>query len=628
MRVYIIIILLSLLPLHQYGQQGRSKEDSIRFYLEKADAHLYENLAIAIPLLQKAERLAGSSSSERLSGDVAHSFAVAYYIKGAYDTSLAYFLSAGEQYAKAAYPVGRAKSFIGQGLIQQGIDRHEQAEIFFRKAIEAYREAGDFAAASPAFLNIAISEIEQGNLAKAEEHLEIAQKLAAEAGRTNIEHMVLNNLGEVAFKKGHPEAAIQFYQKVLNHEVPPNGWEKSFSNAGLARAYNVLGAYERAEKLGMKSFGYAKKTNSLWDLDRNTRVLYEIYKSKGDYEKALAYHEINEKYRDSLYDQQRVRQVNMSQLKTKEADNLRLELENERAERALTWNRNLIVLLVLLAIFLSTSVLFYRRSIREKSRFNQELEQKNQTILGQNQKIREVNRQLDRLNHAKDRLFSVLSHDLRSPIGSIEQVLMLMKNDSFSEEEKVQLLDELLEQVGATSLMLNNLLHWANTQIEGVEAKPEATDLPVEVDKILKVYAMALRTKGIKIVHKTTQKPLMIMADRGQLSIIIHNLVSNAIKFTRERGQIQINYQASAENVIFRIKDEGEGISEEKLRQIRSTDARITSEVGTSREVGTGLGLLLIKQFIPLNKAQLRVTSVPGEGAVFQIRFLKALQMN
>jgi signal transduction histidine kinase len=287
-----------------------------------------------------------------------------------------------------------------------------------------------------------------------------------------------------------------------------------------------------------------------------------------------------------------------------------------------------VAILVVLAIFLTVLLLIYGKNVRQKNLFNEELKQKNKTILEQNDLISRRNKELDELNKTKVRLFSILSHDLRSPIGSIEQILQMIKEGDFSDEEKIDLLDEMLVQVSGTSQMLHNLLHWANSQMDGDRVNFEDVSLPNKIEKVLGAHYFAINNKGITLTHVVPQNLPQITADIGQLSVILHNLLSNAIKYTREGKEIKITYLERAEKVLLKIKDGGEGISPGKIREIMSFSTRLSSEVGTRMEMGTGLGLLLVKQFLQLNKAEMEIDSYPGEGAEFTISFLKSTKAN
>ena len=606
------------------GTTARTEKqvDSLDFYLQNARQLVYEDISEAFHYLEKAEKLAGSAGKSLLA-DVYHDYAVAYYIKGEYGLSLDYFLDAMEIYRSENDSMGIAKCLIGNGLILQGIDRHEEAINYFKQAIEKYRESGNFANSSPSYLNISISQIETGSFDLALQNLQKAIELSRESGRVGIEHLALNKQGEINFLRQNYKEAIIFHQKVLNHEETPNGWEKSYARAGLAQALLKINELKAAEENAVKALEYSEKNESLWDLERNTKILSEVFAAKGEMGNAYELLQKNRLYKDSLYNRNKLREINFLQLKSKEADNQRLQAENEIAKQKLYINRGLTVFLILILLILIALIVFMRRTSRQKERFMQELARKNKTITSQNELISRQNEKLTELDKSKNRLFSILSHDLRSPIGSLEQILELIKSGSLTEEEKARLLDEMYIQLSGTSTMLHNLLHWAGSQMENSQVIREKIELSEKVEKVMEAHYLTARNKEIKIRHEIPEQLPQIEADRGQLAVILHNLISNAIKFTRKGEQVRVYYEENNEGLKLRIFDGGEGITEDKIKEIKDISTRMFSEKGTNMEVGTGLGLLLVKEFLKANNASLDIKSYPGKGSEFIITFSK-----
>lgn len=602
--------------------------DSVTVYLGEAMTYVYDDFPRALVYLKKADSLAEKSRNIEARSRVAHSFGLAYYVKGDYGPSLQYFLKASELFRKQGDMVGIAKGLIGQGLIQQGIDRHTEAISLFREAIEAYKQADQYAASNPAYLDIAISEIELKEYRQARENLERAISLSKEAGRKDVEHMSLNKLGELSFLEGDTETSVAFHNMVLFDESEPTGWEKSFAHAGLAQAFGKQGKFSLAQEHGLLAMDFAEKAHSLWDLERNSKILSEIFFEMDSLEKAYEYLSLNQKYKDSLYNQEKLREINLMQLESKESENRRLLAEKEAAEKRLLINRIITFLLVLLTLFLILLLVLFQKKKMQEQLFHKKLEEKNKTILEQNQLITERNKELDGVNRSKDRFFSILSHDLKSPIGSIQQLLEMMKSGDFTAEEQSDLLDEMLKQISGTSFMLHNLLYWANSQLEGNKNKLREIDLSVEVERVLKAHYWPAKQKDISITHQEIPGMSRIKADKDQLSVILHNLVSNAIKFTVEGKGIHISYEDKGLFLQLNVRDGGMGMSQEKINEIKSMGTRMLSERGTGMETGTGLGLLLVKEFVKANKAQLEIKSTSGEGSEFIVSFLKATPAN
>ncbi|MGI0107402.1 tetratricopeptide repeat-containing sensor histidine kinase [Salinimicrobium sp. WS361] len=604
--------------------EWQQEQDSVAFYVDKGFSMLNNDFSTALKILEKADALATASNDPEDRADVAYAYGYAYYVKGSYDLSLQYYLEALEIYQATGNQLSVAKSLVGQGLIQQGIDRNRAAINLFNEAIDAYNKSGDPARANPAYLNIAISQIEVKEYEKALGNLQMALELSRKAGRVDVEHLALNRIAQIKFFRGNYDKAIEFYFKVLNHQTEPNNWEKSFTYAGLAQVYAAQEKYELAEEMGQKALVFARDLQSIWDLERNTGILSSVYQSQGKTAEAFEYLSLNQQYRDSLYNQNKLRAINLLQLESKEGENLKLQSEKEAVEKQLFTNRIFLAILVLAVSLLLVLAILYRKNIRQKEQFTTQLQNKNQTISEQNRLISKQNEDLSEMNEAKNRLFSILSHDLRSPLASLEQLLGLIKSGDFTPEEQASLLDEMLVQVSGTSSMLQNLLHWANSQLEGSKVNIEKVDLPQKAAKIIKAYYLIAKRKNIKFIQQQVEDLPPVMVDRGHICVILHNLLSNAIKFTREGKEINISFEEQEETVLMSILDGGEGISQEKINEIKKFNNRMISEIGTSMETGTGIGLMLVKHFLGINEATLDIKNHPGKGAEFIVAFRKA----
>ena len=314
----------------------------------------------------------------------------------------------------------------------------------------------------------------------------------------------------------------------------------------------------------------------------------------------------------------------LQQMESRESDNVRLQTEKEVAEKQLFINRIFIAALVLVILFLLVLALQFRNNSRQKEKFNSELKEKNRTILEQNHIISQQNEELSEMNMAKNRLFSILSHDLRSPMGSLQQLLELIQSGDFTPQEQSGLLDEMLIQVTGTSSMLHNLLHWANSQLEGDKVTFEEVNIPKRVSRVVAAYYLVAKSKNIEIIQEEPNELPKILVDKGHLSVILHNLLSNALKYTIEGREIRITYAVKKDLVLLKILDGGQGISEEKIQDIKRLNSRMISQIGTGMETGTGIGLMLVKHFLSINGASLDIKSYPGKGSEFIVAFKKA----
>lgn len=224
------------------------------------------------------------------------------------------------------------------------------------------------------------------------------------------------------------------------------------------------------------------------------------------------------------------------------------------------------------------------------------------------------------LNAVKDKLFSVIGHDLRSPLGSVKMYLEYL-SETINELPKDQLqntFDVLVKTVDEVFSLLENLLGWAKSQSGNLSINKELINLNDLTNNVHSLNKGNLKFKNISfslnIAPETT-----IFADLISITSVFRNILSNAIKFTPEGGSISINSTVEEGFVVIEFKDTGIGISEENIKKIFDSTQHITT-YGTNQEVGSGLGINLCKDFTMKNGGELWVSSIVGEGTSFFLR--------
>ncbi|MGM0580334.1 MAG: sensor histidine kinase [Bacteroidota bacterium] len=242
--------------------------------------------------------------------------------------------------------------------------------------------------------------------------------------------------------------------------------------------------------------------------------------------------------------------------------------------------------------------------------------QKMASFINKNELDLEV-KKVDELNRVKNKLFSIISHDLRGPIVSLKGILGLYKKGALSEEEFRQLTNNLEEDLNSSSNLLDNLLAWSKSQLQGLEIKRSSIKLNDEFHSLKKLFDSQLKTKGIRMDISIPDKQ-KIYADKESVQIVFRNIISNAIKFTPLGGQITISTTPQENNFVqLNISDSGIGMPPEKLAQLFQLNRNTL--IGTSSASGAGIGLLLVKEFIELNNGKVSVESSIGNGTTFQV---------
>ncbi|AFM04852.1 PAS domain S-box [Bernardetia litoralis DSM 6794] len=223
--------------------------------------------------------------------------------------------------------------------------------------------------------------------------------------------------------------------------------------------------------------------------------------------------------------------------------------------------------------------------------------------------------ELQRLNDTKDKLFSIISHDLRSPFAQLKGILDLFEKGGISENELKYFLPEIVKNVNYTSDLLNNLVYWAKTQMSGLHADPEEFNIYKLVANKQNLFDKEIKGKDLSFTNQVALETI-VYADKNMIDLVIRNLVANAIKFCRKKDTILIKSEETANGfLIIRVVDTGIGISPKNKAKIFN-EANFTT-LGTHKEKGTGIGLKLCKEFIEGNGGKIWIDSEEEKGTIF-----------
>ncbi len=231
--------------------------------------------------------------------------------------------------------------------------------------------------------------------------------------------------------------------------------------------------------------------------------------------------------------------------------------------------------------------------------------------------LKESEKKLQELNAAKDKFFSIISHDLRSPFNSIIGFSEMLYNETeaFSKAEIKEMAESIYKVSQETYNLLNNLLEWSGTQTGRIIFEPAKTRIYDIVINTIDLLNDNAKKKNIAISVDIPEH-LQVFADINMITTVIRNLLSNAIKFTYEKGSIKISAQDTGKSVEITIADTGMGIKKKDINNIFRIDAD-SSNPGTANEKGTGLGLVLCKEFVAMNNGDIRVESEIAKGSKF-----------
>jgi len=221
--------------------------------------------------------------------------------------------------------------------------------------------------------------------------------------------------------------------------------------------------------------------------------------------------------------------------------------------------------------------------------------------------------ELQKSNQIKDKVFSIISHDLRAPIKSLSTVLTWVADDDLTYDELKKSLSGISKNVDTLNLTLENLLQWSRSQLNGLNPEPELIDVRRPIQELMDLFKLQLAEKSLHFKFTFTERHAVYI-DKHQLNLLLRNLVSNAIKFSKRGGIIEITVQNyEGDKTLIEIIDEGVGMNEDAISKVFSPTEHYTT-YGTNNEKGTGLGLLLCKEYVEKSGGTIWIDSKVGEG--------------
>jgi signal transduction histidine kinase/ligand-binding sensor domain-containing protein len=285
-----------------------------------------------------------------------------------------------------------------------------------------------------------------------------------------------------------------------------------------------------------------------------------------------------------------------------------------------TWFFRTISIMVIILL----TIMGYRlriNSIREREKqleqFNVQLQNENKERKRSEEAVEKYAEELTQLNATKDKFFSIIAHDLKNPFNAIINSSKLMANDydSFQKKDHLKFLDLIYKSSEAAYNLLENLLLWARSQSGRIHLEKNYFDLSIVIKETVELLNNQAEAKRIKI-NSNIKQETNVYADIDTVNTVVRNLLSNAIKFTNSGGSIKIDASESDKEIRIDISDNGVGMSKDEVERLFRIDVNLNKS-GTAGEKGTGLGLILCKEFIEKNNGKLWVVSQIGKGSTF-----------
>ncbi|MBN8577285.1 MAG: tetratricopeptide repeat protein [Cytophagales bacterium] len=538
---------------------------------------------------------------------------------GKYDEAYYYFAQSYRVARGIRDSLKMAISMFNIGTVLTELGQYDLALDHFRVATRTSEAVGDWDGLP--YNQDAVGDVflRKKDYKKAEENFQKALKNTRARNLTILEPRVLSHLARLYFETNDFSKALLAYDSAIKIFIhSSNEFGEAEANLGKSEVLIEQGKFDDALKLIEATLKMALQFNADKMSISCYKLLSTLAERKGDFKAALQYHKSYKQMEDSLFSQDMVEKIFQDQLrfKTETKDYEIEQLSKARTEqdqeiRREEFVRNILVVVVALSIILLFTV--YRSGKRRV--------QINQLLINHQEEIKKRNDELEQLNQVKDKFFSIISHDLRSPMNALSGILNLMESENVSREEFVSLSKELRTQFNHTRTLINNLLDWALLQMDKLKIQPEKIDLAKLVTENITLLS-TFQLKEISLVNRISEN-LWGWGDLNMINLVLRNLILNGIKFSKGGGNIEISATEKDGWITIAVKDNGVGIRPE-VQQILFEKTMGYSTRGTANEKGTGLGLILCKEFVEKNGGKIWLESEVGKGSTFYFTLRKA----
>lgn len=506
------------------------------------------------------------------------------------------------------------------------------------------------------------------NYSKAEEYYKEALKYSKYCERKNNSGWIYNNLANVYIHNSDYVGALNLLNKAIKIIDQSDTDILSMVYSSIGECYSAIRNYSLAllffnnadkictdnninytgavvkydiSNIWFKKRNYQKCLDYLWQslkicLDnsykdyiyKNYKLIAECYENLGDSKAALENYKNYMEYREYFLQEENYKKLNefnnrysiLAKQNEIAAKDKNIKVQESRISNQSALIKILFVSGIILLVLLSLLFKF----LKKFKHLNVSLGQKNKEITDQNEEIKSITNNLEQqrdhlelVNQTKDKFFSIIAHDLKNPIGSFGQMTELLSDsfDKMSNDDIKRIIRVLQNSAKYSFELLSNLLEWSRSQTGQINYNPMNYNLYDLVQTLINIFEVQTTNKNIQIFNEIDHE-LVCYFDRNMITTVIRNLISNSVKFTNKGGIIKIYNESNEKRAKIYVEDNGVGMSKDLLYEIFRIDTKVTRK-GTENEKGTGLGLILCKEFVEKNNGSIGVESEEGVGAKF-----------
>lgn len=609
--------------------------DSLEAELKRKDLSVEQRvdvlnlLARDLSYINQVHAIQYASDALRLSQEHAYQSGLAYAYRnlassysyyGSFYLTMSNLQRAIPLFQKLGDSLGIANCYISLGNTYRRLNNYEKEIYYHQRAYEIVNRLGNPERIGVAAHNLGESYLRKGQLTESEVLMRSAININEQLHNLPVLSSCYKVMGKIFLARLQYDSAMFYFKTVLSltKTLGENSQKVAEAESRIALAEIYLKKQMKKERLALlEATEVFVRTNALNEyVEPVYLALIEEYSSRNEQKKVQ---KAVQQFRatEELLTQQQLKDRNqmiesVAMVFELEEENNKLEAKTAIQQEAITSRNRLLLVAASSAVLMLILLLLLAKN-------NAQLKKSNEMLRAQDALIQEQNAALKALNATKDKFFSIVSHDLRAPLNSLWafSTIILENMHELSKEQLQHFSKELRQLVERTMKMTDNLIAWAKVQMNDSVVHPELIPLKSFLPEVCQLYEDIAGAKQLHLVYDITAD-LTVRADKDQLSLIIRNLNSNAIKYSHEGSTIAIGAFEENGKVNITVTDTGIGMNAETLQSVFG-EAPIQSMRGTSGESGTGLGLKLSREFALINGGALSATSTLGKGTVFTL---------
>jgi len=608
-------------PLSIYPQSLSGKSDSLVQVIEtlpdssKTDILLeltgelkYNDPDLAFEYGQQAIELATSINNPLQMGKAYMAVAEIYILWSLYDKALDYLLLSLDQFEAIERKQEIALCCNNMGLVYMSAGDYQNAYQYYKRAWDLNQELRNHSQIVTNLLNLGSNYIHQDSIEKGLSYFAVSLMIADSLNMEDEKITLQNQIGLGWHQLGNYEDALENYYKVLELLAEaPNTYTRTTTLANIASSYFNLKDYLTALQYAKEAFDLPKANKFNHIAAITSKLLSDIHAKLSDYMSSYDYYVEYKNISDTILHAEIAEELRKIQaryeLDKKEQEIEALRIENQQNVKSIQTRSIIIASFISLVAILVTMIYILIKLNKKYRELNMKL-----TAQGQ---------ELEVLNDQKDKFFSFVAHNLKNPFNTIMGFAELMQRVTDAKDpEKVRQYSTLIYNLSSqVQKVLSNLLEWSRLQRRTFEFKPETLELNSLIKDVLEMNNKEAARKDLYF-DLLDHENVYTFADRTMMTIVMQNLISNAINFTQTSGKISIKCRKNGDRAEVSVIDNGVGISEEDIPKLFEFDI-LKTKIGSGEHKGAGLGLIICKEMLQRNGGDIYVKSAPGKGSEF-----------